>query len=300
MDRYEQFRSAAVDRGIPEDEIGKFAELIRFGVWTWLSTGEGEVVGQVGGLPRLPVGVEWPGGSFPLPFVGSVDCAALPRAEGFGLPEDGSLLFFLHHEEDIEEYPTTDYSRVLYVPAGTETEEAAPPPGHDSRSTYMDETIPFLIPEHWIVARVRPELPEWIEDRDVQFATADVKKLFGSLKHLDGLCEVVEQLWPEERPNHHSTLQLGGYCRNIGSGHSPHSQMAGVHAQGQRRANPEMSQDEWRRLEHEEEERLVRQWVPLAQFSTESEFYYGCFLIDEDDLAAKRFDKIHSCTMFTE
>ena len=38
-------------------------------------------------------------GSSPLPFIFSVDCAALPRADGFGLPAGGSLLFFLDHEQ---------------------------------------------------------------------------------------------------------------------------------------------------------------------------------------------------------
>ena len=122
MDRYEQFHSAAIDRGIPEGEVGRFAEHLRFAVWAWPGEDGEDTVGQVGGLPRLPAGVEWPGGEPPLPFIGSVDCAALPRAEGLGLPAGGSLLFFLHHEEDMEEHPSTAYSRVLYVPAGTETE----------------------------------------------------------------------------------------------------------------------------------------------------------------------------------
>ena len=80
MDRYEQFRSAAIDRGIPEDEAGRFAEHLRFAVWAWPCQDGEEVVGQAGGLPRLPVGMQWPGGEFPLPFIGSVECAALPSA----------------------------------------------------------------------------------------------------------------------------------------------------------------------------------------------------------------------------
>ncbi|HUQ55243.1 hypothetical protein [Lentzea sp.] len=48
------------------------------------------------------------------------------------------------------------------------------------------------------------------------------------------------------------------------------------------------------------EYRLTREWVPLAQFYTESDYYYGCFLIGFDDLAAKRFDGMRSFTMFTE
>ncbi|MFC6093699.1 hypothetical protein [Saccharothrix lopnurensis] len=45
---------------------------------------------------------------------------------------------------------------------------------------------------------------------------------------------------------------------------------------------------------------MIREWVPLAQFHTESDFCYGCFLIRSDDLAAERFGEVRSFTMFTE
>ncbi|RDI31682.1 DUF1963 domain-containing protein [Lentzea flaviverrucosa] len=299
MDRYEQFRSAAIDRGIPEDEVGRFAEHLRFAVWAWPGEDGEEPVGQMGGLPRLPVGEEWPGGGYPLPFIGSVDCAALPRAEGLGLPADGSLLFFLHHEEDMDEHPSPANSRVLYVPAGTETEVAAPPPDHDSR-TFFCEEIPFLIPEQRITARVRPELSDWIEDRDSQFAAEDVKQLVDELKHIDQLCGVVGELWPEEGDRYRSTLQIGGYCRNVGSSDDPHSQMSFDSVQNRRAAGTDLSADERRRLQREEQHRLVREWLPLAQFPTQSDVYYGCFLLRAEDLAEKRFDQMRSYTMFTE
>jgi hypothetical protein len=288
MDRYEQFRSAAIDRGMPEDEVGRFAEHLRFAVWAWPGKDGEETVGHMGGLPRLPVGVQWPGGESPLPFIGSVDCAALPRAEGLGLPADGSLLFFLHHEEDMDEHPSPAYSRVLYVPAGTETEVAAPPPDHDSR-TFFCEDIAFLVPEQRITARVRPELPDWIEDRDARFEAGNVKQL----------CEIVGELWPETDDRYRSTLQIGGYCRNVGSSDDPHSQMSFDSVQ-KRAAGSDLSIDERRRLQREEEHQLVREWLPLAQFPTQSEVYYGCFLLRAEDLAAKRFDQMRSYTMFTE
>ncbi|MBB5960752.1 hypothetical protein FHS29_007380 [Saccharothrix tamanrassetensis] len=49
-----------------------------------------------------------------------------------------------------------------------------------------------------------------------------------------------------------------------------------------------------------EKYRLTREWVPLAQFPTGSQYHYGCFLIGRDDLADKRFDRTLSFTMFTE
>ncbi|MFD4669633.1 DUF1963 domain-containing protein [Lentzea sp. NPDC058450] len=281
MDRHEQFRNAAIDRGIPEDEVDAFAEHLRFAVWARPAADGEESAGRMGGLPLLPAGVDWPGGEFPLPFIGSVDCAALPRAEGLDLPADGSLLFFLHHEEDMEEHPSTDYARVLHVPAGTQTQEAAPPPDHDSR-TFFCESIPFVAPEQRIAAQVLPELPDWIADRDVQ------------------LCELVDELWPEAKNRYRYTLHLGGYCTNVGSSDGPHTQMSFDSVQEQRAANPDLSSDERWRLQREEEQRLVGQWLPLAQFSTQSEVYYGCFLIRTEDLAAKSFDRMRSFTMFTE
>ncbi|MGW6442880.1 DUF1963 domain-containing protein [Lentzea sp. NPDC055074] len=283
MNRYEQFRTAALDRGIPGDESDEFADQLRFAIVA--SPGEGGAV-QFGGLPRLPVGVEWPGGGYPLPFIGSVDCAALPRAEGLDLPADGSLLFFLNHDEDMEEHPTSEFSRVLYVPTDAVTEVASPPPGHDTR-TFFHEDLPFLVPEHRLAARVEPVLPKWIEGRDTTF----------ELKHVDQLRALVGELWPTH--DRQWTLRIGGYGKEIGGQSSPWAQMAFDAVQG-RPSGPEVSREERFRLMDEEERRLIREWVPLAQFATASEFYYGCFLITTGDLAARRFDQMRSFTMFTE
>ncbi|MFI6339044.1 DUF1963 domain-containing protein [Streptomyces sp. NPDC050535] len=75
-------------------------------------------VARTGGLPALPVGVEWPEGREPL--VLSVDCAALPQdVLDIELPADGHLLFFTEIE-----YPP-ESSVVLHVPAGAHTTERA-------------------------------------------------------------------------------------------------------------------------------------------------------------------------------
>ncbi|GHH28192.1 DUF1963 domain-containing protein [Lentzea cavernae] len=300
MNRYEQFRRAAVDRGLPEDEVDKFADQLRFAVWLGTGSPDDEVVGQSGGLPRLPVGTEWPGtgNGSPLPFVASVDCALLPRAEGLPLPEDGSLLFFLNHDDDMEaEAPLEepDHARVVHVPAGTETEEASPPEGHATR-TFFHENIPFLIPEHRLSAWVRPVLPDWLEEQDAEFASDAVKQLLDDLKHVEELLNLVDELWPD--PNRGAALRLGGYCREIGGQDPPYTQMASAALSAT--VDPDLPRAERTRLRREEEHRLNTEWLPLAQFHTTSEFYYGCFLISTDDLAARRFDQMRSFTMFTE
>ncbi|WP_189222452.1 DUF1963 domain-containing protein [Saccharothrix coeruleofusca] len=302
MDRYERFRRAAIDRGIPDDEVDKFADQLRFAIWLGTCDADEEVVGQDGGLPRLPVGMGWPGSEIgsPLPFIASVDCAALPRAEGLPLPVDGSLLFFLHHEEDHEGAAFTGqsgFAQVLYVPAGTETVVASPPPDHDS-ANFFCEDIPFLLPEHRLTAWVEAVLPDWLDDEEeAEFASDAAKQLLDELKHLDQLCALVDELWP---PRKGSWFHIGGYCAEIGGADPPWTLMAHANLKKRFEAEPDLPRAERIRLRQEEERRLIREWVPLAQFPTESDVYYGCFLISSDDLAAKRFERTRSFTMFTE
>ncbi|NEA98093.1 DUF1963 domain-containing protein [Streptomyces sp. SID13726] len=119
MNHRERFHSAAVEQGIPEDEVRRFAGFLRFAIGT--SPGyDGVPVGQMGGLARLPEGMPWPAcDSMPLPFIASFDCAALPRVDDLPLPADGSLLFFLHHDrayDEREEFDKDDemaYARVV-------------------------------------------------------------------------------------------------------------------------------------------------------------------------------------------
>jgi uncharacterized protein YwqG len=302
MNRHEQFRRAAIERGVPSDEADEFADQLRFAIWLGVGGPGEEVVGQRGGRPRLPVGAEWPssGRGSPLPFIASVDCAALPRAEGLPLPADGSLLFFLHHEEDLDAGPTEggpEFARVLHVPAGTDTAVASPPPDHES-TTFFHEDIPFLAPERLLSAWVDPVLPKWIEEQDVEFEADVVKRLFDDLAHLEELCELVDDLWPES--DRDPALRIGGYCREIGGQDGPWTQMAQAALRARHGDPSDLPRSERIRLRREEEYRLVRERVPLAQFHTESDVYHGCFLISSDDLAATRFDGMRSFTMFTE
>ncbi|MEV4702906.1 hypothetical protein [Actinoplanes sp. NPDC049316] len=73
MDHQGRFRDAVLASGIPDDEVSRFIEHLRLSIR--LSGGSGGVpVGQFGGLPRLPVGMDWPSdGVSPLPFIFSVD-----------------------------------------------------------------------------------------------------------------------------------------------------------------------------------------------------------------------------------
>ena len=88
-----------------------------------------EPYGWLGGLPRLPAGVEWPRAETgtPLHFEAQVDCARLPAALWGGLgPREGWLLVFVDFE-GIDDEKAEPIARVLHV---TQLgPEAAPPTG---------------------------------------------------------------------------------------------------------------------------------------------------------------------------
>ncbi|WP_434444108.1 DUF1963 domain-containing protein [Lentzea sp. E54] len=233
-----------------------------------------------------------------LPFIASFDCAALPRVEGLPLLTDGLLLFFLHHEDDHME-GGDEFARVLYVPAGTDT-AVAPLPCDPDSEIYCDG-IPFLIREYPLSAQVEADLPEWIEERDDDWPfdveSEPVQQLYAELKHIDELCEVVDDLWQADWD---STFSIGGHYMDIGGDEGPWYRMASENVRKRSGAEPGLPISDENRLIREEAYQLSQEWVMLAQFCTESEFHYGCFLINPDDLAAKRFDKVCSFTRFTE
>jgi Domain of unknown function (DUF1963) len=301
MDRHKQFRRAAIDRGFPPDEVGRFAEFVRFAIWAG-GKPAGGVVGQHGGLPRLPAGVEWPSSrSGPLPFIASVDCAALPRVPGLALPMDGSLLFFLDRclafsygiaagSVDGEQ----QYARVLRVPAGTRAEQAEAPAGLDSVS-----------PQHDLFATVVAELPFWLDgdgdDPDCT-RTDNGEHLARDLRHRDELCELAKELWPR---NPRSDVYLGGY-NSSGAGvteymdETPETRMADENLTARQKVDGrEIAEAEWELRLEEETLRVMREWIPLAQFA-KVDAYWGCFMIRHEDLAARRFDRVVSRTEFTE
>jgi hypothetical protein len=310
MDRHLQLRRAAIERGIPEDEVATFAGFLRFAIWTSPHP-TGAPVGRYGGLPRLPVGMAWPScGHGPLPFVAGFDCATLPRVDGLALPADGSLLFFLHHEWAYEAFSVVgeqEFARVVYVPAGVET-ATAEEPEHDKEMFY-NTGLSFVGPEHDLYATVAAELPGWFEededeDEDHEDAPSDDRAHLGlHLSHLEDLRLLVKELWPERRG---ATVSFGGYSMDISAlrtdhmFETPETRMADDALRERRKAGePAVPPAERQRLLETEALRIMREWVPLAQFVPD-DVYLGRFLIRHDDLAAGRFEKALSFTAFTE
>ena len=293
MDEREQFRRAAIAQGVPEGEVARFAELIRFRIHAWRRE-VGVHAGRRGGRPRLPVGVPWPTcpeGS-PLPFLLRLDCAALPRVPDLALPADGTLLFFLDQEgaQDVCGIENEKaYARVVYVPAGAETVDGVDvlPAGTDLGR--------FLAPEHEMYAGLQAELPDWL-DRSEEWLCDTQIKLLRDLPHRKEMGALLEQLWPERDGWIQHDVFVGGYT--ISAQDPPETFMTDRERMQQASSLPRAE-----RLvaQYEEEQRVVREWVPLAQFGVPDEEYVNArFLIRHDDLAAGRFDGVLSFCEFTE
>lgn len=267
--------------GIPDDEVSRFIEHLRLSIR--LSGGSGGVpVGQFGGLPWLPVGMDWPSdGVSPLPFIFSVDCAALPRVDGFGLPAEGSLLFFLDHEQAA----TTGergYGRVVFVPAGTVTEVAAGSTGHASTGE-----------QYAVSATLRAEFPSWFgadeddvdEDDLSPFQQQLVRDLERDLPHKDELCALAAGIWPPDSA--YASAHIGGYAdaevvKSIAEQNLARQEKTGEIV---------VPVAKWYSHVEKETHRLTSEWVSLARFPVDNEFHYrsdGSFVIRHDDLAAGR------------
>lgn len=285
MDHQGEFRRAALELGIPDDEISRFSQHLRLAIG--LSGGGGaSPVGHIGGLPRLPVGMEWPSaGDVPLPLLLSVDCGALPRVDGFDLPTDGTLLFFVHQEMDFGESGAGpgQYARVVYVPDSTETAVAEPPD-----SACVGKRID-------VCAELRAELPLWLEEGEDEdwhefwedlewddmssFQQQLARYMERELPHLNELRSLAHDLWSSG-----AYLAIGGYADDEWTFGSL---MAKTLANGQ-----------WLSYADEDALRLAGEWIPLAKEGRAYEEYYTKFMIRHDDLTAARWDKALTVTMF--
>ncbi|MEO6087964.1 MAG: DUF1963 domain-containing protein [Umezawaea sp.] len=279
MNFHEQFRRAAIELGVPEDEVGKFARFLRFAIWTG-SEPHGAPVGRRGGRPRLPADLD----SEELPFVASFDCAALPRIDDLDLPVDGSLFFFLDHEEAVEADSEEDaqrYARVVHVPVDS---GAGVEPGEDRG--------------YELFATVQPDLPDWLEMDESDLSDYQLDQV-RELPHRKELLALVGDLWPKARQ---AEIRIGGYSGHIGglAGKNvyatPETEMAWKNIEDRKVG---LTRDETMYLLEEEVHRVMREWVPIAQFRAD-ELHIGRFLVRHDDLAARRLDKVLSVTEYLE
>ncbi|MER7056799.1 DUF1963 domain-containing protein [Streptomyces sp. NPDC000351] len=293
MDHQGEFRRAALELGIPDDEISRFGRHLRL-VIGLPRYGDGSPVGHIGGLPRLPVGMKWPSaGDIPLPLFLSVDCGALPRVDGIDLPADGTLLFFVDQEMDHED-GSGRYARVVYVPDGTET-AVAEAPGSACVRERAD-----------VRAELRAELPLWLEEGEDEdwhefwedldwedmspFQQQLVRYMERELPHLDELRALADSLWSSG-----AYLAIGGYADDEVINSIAEQTLAGREKAGEIPAIPTA---EWYSRLEKEKHRLTSEWISLVSEGEIYEEYYTSFVIRRDDLAAARWDKALAVTSF--
>ncbi|MFI5937901.1 DUF1963 domain-containing protein [Actinoplanes sp. NPDC051494] len=117
----DRFRQVASERQVPEAEVEAFLAVLRPRVALHEEANDGGVVFRYGGLPLLPEGVEWPGGAS---FLGTLDCAAVPRGElDLPYPESGRLLFFWGGEASWGDC----WGEVIHVADSSATSSGQPP-----------------------------------------------------------------------------------------------------------------------------------------------------------------------------
>jgi hypothetical protein len=144
--------------------------------------------------------------------------------------------------------------------------------------------------------------PEWLAE-DEQELSGFQTHLVRELPHRKELCGLVGDLWPEPKG---IAFYLGGYSMNIGEMYTEHLYtvpevtMAADNLEALAAAGKPgiPSRDGDFSLE-EKAHRLMREWVPLAQFESD-DVYIGRFLIPHDDLAAGRLKQAFPFTAFTE
>lgn len=238
-------------------------------------------VGYLGGDPELPADVAWPHweGHGPLYFVAALDCSQVPTEHlDIPLPAAGTLLFFYFDglgESSVafnDPDSVINGTRVLYVPAGTETAPRARP---DAAAPYprldlAGELIP-TIPDNGnpalIAAFGDPNDPVAY----TEYPTTDPDGT--------GFWEALTSFRREHSPHH----RIGGYALPI---------QGQVEPEGAQALHPgDAEADAQARAE------IAAQLVVLAQIDSDGRtaMEWGdagrlYWLIRRDDLAAGNFD----------
>jgi hypothetical protein len=298
MDHQGRFHSAALAAGVPAAEVSRFLEHLRLSIRLSGGTG-GAPAGQFGGLPSLPVGQDWPSaGDAELPFVFSVDCAALPAVDGSALPTGGSLLFFLDHEADHLAGADGDqrFARVVYVPAGTGTRVAEPrDPAIIGERYDLGATLVAELPDRFTPPGGEDEYDEYDEDEDdlSPFRQQLADDLERDLPHLAELVALAGGLWPSGSGL--ASAYLGGYVDDEVMTSIAEQTLAGREKAGE----IVVPVANWYSQVEREAHRLSGEWMSLARFPAD-DFHYASFVIRHDDLAAGRVDRALPVTEFSE
>jgi hypothetical protein len=272
-DRLKPFREEALVRNIPSADVERWTETAR-PCATLAPEGDGPVVGRFGGPLMLPVDAPEPR----FPFVGSIDCAALPEdATDLPLPADGHLLLFGY--PDIESFASM--GEVIHVPAGTAVEERERVPhSYTEIPEYRDICQAF--PQGQLRLTTNVSLPYhcWTEIPEPPWATP----LPGHPRS-----EELRDVWLDMHGDITTggPLQIGGYASEECPEVDPVVGVAYFAAEAERAGERAGSEVE---LNAPEDWVLLADWHPGITGREGATLHWA---IRREDLAARRFDQAH-------
>ncbi|MGW8375048.1 YwqG family protein [Actinacidiphila sp. SB3-2] len=272
--------AALARKHLPADIAEQWLRLLRPAAHL-RKAGEGDaLVGQLGGLPRLPEDVAWPEweGCGPLSFVAAVDCAALLAVGELDIPlrTDGWLAFFSYDDEEADHLvdagdpDTWAGARVLHLPR----HYAELPEREAPDDAYVYRAVPLTV-------RSGPTAP------DLDSAAVDTAFGFEGLPpaarydHPVGSEEFTDALWDlRSGPAH----RIGGHAEYVQD--AVEEEVArGALGRDVPWSDPRIAEE-------------ARRWVLLAQFDTDDDadmMWGDCgvlyWLIRPEDLAANRFEE---------
>jgi uncharacterized protein DUF1963 len=281
LDRLGPFRTEALKRGVPADEVERWIGTARpCATLAPARDGEGPVVGRFGGPVLLPA--DAPDPAFPL--VASIDCAALPEAAtDLPLPRDGRLLLFAFPEMPYDCCGTV--GEVRYVPAGADVVERPTDDCFWSEGSDYQEAVEICAayPQGPLHLTTDVSLPyhAWVDSTGPSVITT-----LPGHPHSEELRDVWGDTW--EAVASEGPLQMGGYADQECVDTDPVVTAAQFAAEAERKGSrPGPGTDPGD----------ASDWVLLADWHPGIEGREGATIhwaIRRDDLAARRFDRAHA------
>jgi hypothetical protein len=275
--RFAPFRTEAIDRGVPADEVERWIATAR-PCATLTDNGDHPIVGRFGGPAMIPVGTPDPWD----PLVGAIDLAAIPRdATDLPLPPDGQLLLFGF--PDLEGPAGT----VIHVPAGADVKAAA------KNDLYYVDSGPNAA--YVSICRQYPQGPlRLINGHSLPANATESLSEEPWLRPLPGFPHSAElaEVWQERRGDvtADGALQIGGFASYSDYDGQGAVEQAAREAEDAERAgrrpgigNTSSRVEDWT---------LLAEWHPpyMAERAPGATVYWA---IQYDDLAARRFDRVY-------
>ncbi|QXJ21960.1 DUF1963 domain-containing protein [Actinomadura graeca] len=265
-DKLDRYRSAALESGIPSEDVERWLGLVRRRV-ILTTEGKGPPAGRLGAPIMLPPGLHVPAvdGEVREHLIATIDFAALPAdATNLPLPPDGHLLLFAYPDLD-----GCDGSAV-YIPAGTTVQERKVEYDYDPADLLADMDF-----DTELQGELRLQEDVSLPDHEF-FDTKEIALDLAAHPHAKELREVWSQAPGEGHPR---CLRIGGYALDREGYGDPVFDCASKET-GIPSVEQFMSED-WV---------LLAEWYPSGLEHLWSAIVY--WAIRKQDLEERRFDRV--------